>query len=111
MNKVYKKLWIDALRSDKYKQGKGDLRIGDSFCCLGVLCDIYRKKQKKKGVGWVNLSQFRTDLSGITSKSTLPDSLAEKLGIELSTESILMGMNDEDDKSFKEIADYIEGNL
>jgi hypothetical protein len=32
--------WVDALRSGKYKQGKGTLRRGDEFCCLGVLCEI-----------------------------------------------------------------------
>ena len=33
--------WLDALRSGKYKQGRGILRRPDgSFCCLGVLCDI-----------------------------------------------------------------------
>lgn len=32
--------WSRALRSGKYKQGKGQLRDGDNFCCLGVLCDV-----------------------------------------------------------------------
>ena len=31
---------VDALRSRKYKQGVGRLRIDDKFCCLGVACDI-----------------------------------------------------------------------
>ncbi len=33
--------WIAALRSGKYEQGQGALRDGDSFCCLGVLCDLF----------------------------------------------------------------------
>ena len=32
--------WAKALRSGKYAQGRGTLRNGDNFCCLGVLCDI-----------------------------------------------------------------------
>ena len=44
MNKEVKKLWLDALKSRKYAQGKGRLRktsLGsDCFCCLGVLCDL-----------------------------------------------------------------------
>ena len=38
-----KKLWIAALRSGKYKQGRGRLRDGNKFCCLGVLCDLAHK--------------------------------------------------------------------
>lgn len=47
MDKQIKQRWIDALRSGNYKQGKFWLRRGDkcesSFCCLGVLCDIYNQ--------------------------------------------------------------------
>ena len=32
--------WIAALRSGGYAQGKGALRRGNKFCCLGVLCDL-----------------------------------------------------------------------
>ncbi len=38
-----KKRWINALLSGKYKQGKEILHRGQKFCCLGVLCDLYRK--------------------------------------------------------------------
>lgn len=50
MNPDIKKLWVDALRSGKYKQGRHALRSSaDNFCCLGVLCDIYGAE---KGVEW-----------------------------------------------------------
>lgn len=32
--------WIEALESGGYKQGKAALRLHDSYCCLGVLCDV-----------------------------------------------------------------------
>lgn len=38
-----KKLWMDALRSGRYSQGREALRRDDQFCCLGVLCDLYRE--------------------------------------------------------------------
>lgn len=44
MNARIKQLWLDALRSGNYEQGMGRLRTGDSFCCLGVLCDLHRKE-------------------------------------------------------------------
>jgi hypothetical protein len=38
------KRWVNALRSGNYKKGTGSLRkvgkIKDSFCCLGVLCEL-----------------------------------------------------------------------
>jgi hypothetical protein len=50
------KKWIKALRSGKFKQGRGTLKQYNSkrqaqHCCLGVLCDLYNqdmKKNKKK---------------------------------------------------------------
>ena len=44
MNPEIKTLWIEALESGEYKQGRGFLRKGDEFCCLGVLCDIAVKE-------------------------------------------------------------------
>lgn len=42
MKPQIKKLWVDALRSGKYKQGKGQLRTEEgNFCCLGVLCNLH----------------------------------------------------------------------
>lgn len=40
MNREIKKKWLEALRSGNYKQGSHRLRDGNTFCCLGVLCDI-----------------------------------------------------------------------
>lgn len=34
------KKWAEALESGKYKQCTGRLKDGDSYCCLGVLCEI-----------------------------------------------------------------------
>ena len=33
--------WVEALRSGKYKQGKGYLDEGGEYCCLGVACKIF----------------------------------------------------------------------
>ena len=44
MNPEVKQKWIDALRSDKYKQGSDNLRSVTGYCCLGVLCDLYSQE-------------------------------------------------------------------
>lgn len=40
MNPEIKARWVAALRSGKYQQGRRVLRNGDSYCCLGVLCEL-----------------------------------------------------------------------
>ena len=45
MNARVKARWLKALRSGRYKQATGALRVGDGYCCLGVLCDLARKSQ------------------------------------------------------------------
>lgn len=61
MDPEVKRLWIEALRSDEYKQGKSALRQilkslarkrhkglkAQRFCCLGVICDLYQKHTGK----------------------------------------------------------------
>jgi hypothetical protein len=46
MNSEIKQWWCDALESGEYKQGEGQLycSTNNTFCCLGVLTDIYIKK-------------------------------------------------------------------
>ena len=48
MNARVKRLWIKALRSGKYKQGRGMLRRGRgekvTYCCLGVLCEVAKSE-------------------------------------------------------------------
>lgn len=38
----HRRLWVEAIRSGDYKQGKNVLRdlTQDLYCCLGVACDI-----------------------------------------------------------------------
>lgn len=43
MNAQIKEAWLTALRSGAYKQGRGQLHVEDTFCCLGVLCDLHAK--------------------------------------------------------------------
>jgi hypothetical protein len=45
MNPEIKAMWVAALRSGEYKQGKGVLRTRDNcFCALGVLADVAAKR-------------------------------------------------------------------
>lgn len=110
MNPKYKQDWIDALRSDKYKQGKGRLCSDEGFCCLGVLCDV---KDPSK---WVKLSVTRDPIG--TSKYMwskddgmvygLGEDQMEELDITSEQHGKLIELNDNLGYNFERIADYIE---
>ena len=68
MKKMIMKKWVKALRSGNYKQCKEDLcQVDDkgnlSYCCLGVLTQLYineRKRQKKGNniEGFVHMGNY-----------------------------------------------------
>jgi hypothetical protein len=100
MNQELKNKWIEALRSGKYKQGRNYLRMGDSFCCLGVLCDV-DDPSKWRANHFVSARMYGDNLS------CLPDYFP----LSPRARASLMRMNDVQNKSFEEIADWIEENV
>jgi len=91
--------WLKALRSGKYKQGRGalcqiDKKGAESFCCLGVLCDLYNKEQKrnkKRGLFTEDVHQEDSLVCSLDSKAqivrvydecdgTLPDKIIKWAG-------------------------------
>lgn len=104
MDADIKKRWVEALRSGKYKQGKAALRSNENhFCCVGVLCDIVAPND------W-QLSGSIFNFQG-TNHYDLPANFRRDLDIPNAEENKLIYMNDYKNKSFSEIADYIEANL
>lgn len=58
MNKNIK-AWIRALKSGKYKQTQNKLKRENSYCCLGVACDLYLKsKDNKDKMTWKDINHF-----------------------------------------------------
>lgn len=118
INPEVKKLWVEALRSGKYQQGKHKLKIifpgSICHCCLGVLCELY-KEQFPDNSNWIgstfvvnkeaesafNLLYPIEQWAGITAPGVILDD-------EFRT---FTEMNDGLNKTFKEIADIIEKHL
>lgn len=109
--------WVEALRSGVYKQGKNYLHEGDTYCCLGVACDLYRRYES--GPGWRDED---TDEDGFPANSymgeagVLPATVRDWLGLgdECGCHVVskvqgrsLSGLNDQGN-TFEEIADVIE---
>ena len=110
--KEHRRLWVEALRSGKYKQGESLLRSRDDhYCCLGVLCDL-------AGVKWEVGHDGNDDECWSVEDynyAAAPQSVMNFVGLNSCFGSFGPGndalsfMNDRGD-SFSEIADLIESN-
>lgn len=87
--KKFIRKWVKALRSGKYIQGTGRLRVGDSYCCLGVACDISGLGEWVKGEGNIargyTYKVFSDNGQYPLAVSYIPFVLVNKLGLGLST--------------------------
>ncbi len=107
----FRRKWIEALRSGKYRQGRRELAkaIGNGcwgFCCLGVACDLHARENgtpwTRHGEGWM----VYLDGGG-----WLPKMVEQALGLKDYQIYDLIRMNDEDRKTFAEIADWLEAEF
>jgi hypothetical protein len=103
VDQALKTKWVAALRSGDYKQGTGVLRRNDdTFCCLGVLCDI------------INPKKWQTEPLRFTfeEKSTEPpDSVTDAAQLDAADIGVLIGLNDARGCSFNKIAAHIEREM
>lgn len=118
MNKEIAKIWCDALRSGEYKQGTGVLHDLDhnTFCCLGVLCDL----AVKAGIGVTPKPAFGFNTYD-NAFNMLPDSVKKWAGMfngggrlksdGCTNDNALFRLNDEKKFSFVKIADFIEEHV
>ena len=109
MKSSLKQDWLQALRSGRYKQTIGTLKARDNgktaFCCLGVLCD-------QAGVKWDTLlGPVYNCVFGDCEGTELTAEGRKFLGLTSQQHRKLIEMNDDEHKSFKEIADYIEKHV
>jgi hypothetical protein len=117
MNPEVKEKWIKALRSGEYQQGRHGLRREDStgnvsYCCLGVLCELYRVEKKRSTWTFIEHIWF----SFMNEGSILPEKVMKWAGMDdpsgmfrrkTGPEDSLTSVNDSG-KSFKQIARIIE---
>jgi len=108
MTKELREKWAIALRSGKYIQGVGKLESVNGFnCCLGVLCRISGLEAHEAAD---DACAMDFEYEGESSRGQLPESFADKIKLPALVETRLISMNDNEGKSFDEIADYILGD-
>lgn len=119
MNEIVKKKWVKALRSGEYKKGQYQLKTNqsngkDTYCCLGVLTDLYIKETKHKG-GWDGKNGFERFAASLPPKVTKWAGLKVDdpvVPFKVSRDSeTLSYINDHTNKGFKSIATLIEKHL
>ncbi len=95
MDGELKAKWLAALRGGKYLQARGKLRVENGLCCLGVLCKVAKIPISKSGDQCGRNKDYRPiyKLIGVVEASDL------------------MRLNDREQKTFTEIADYVETTL
>jgi hypothetical protein len=121
MSPELKAKWLAALRSQKYQQGNGTLHRGNTFCCLGVLCDV-------AGYAWHQDNAYDDHFKCAAGEDWIQnDAEAKKLGLPDNIQKACYSMNDgtfgdrfnmgkwdlTDSRpySFTEIADWLEKHL
>ena len=119
MNTEIKNQWITALRSGDYQQGIYNLFNGESFCCLGVLCDLAVKAQvlsepRKLYYPLEDVDKYYYD----NVWDSLPESVRIWAGLEISDPKINVSgplrisyLNDELGYNFEHLATLIEEQL
>jgi hypothetical protein len=98
--KAFKRKWVAALRSGKFKQGHNTLYSSrdDAYCCLGVACKVHKPHEMPMGGSLVE------DLGEVPKG-------AIKVLVLHGVQDKLITMNDDRKLSFKRIASYIDRYL
>jgi hypothetical protein len=86
--------WVTALRSGGFEQCRDELHDGSGFCCIGVGYQV-----------------LGNDCEEILEEDDPTEIAAAALGLSSDVEKKLVRMNDDEKRTFPEIADFIEANL
>lgn len=106
IDKELLKRWIDALRSRKYKQGKGCLRSkNNTYCCVGVLCDLYDQTRWTSETNFLEQYEYNSPVGEF--HQTVPTNIRNQIGLSDGLFSSLYKMNDNGAK-FYQIARKLE---
>lgn len=120
MKPEIKALWIKALTSGEYSQGRGYLKSAGKYCCLGVLCELAFEAGIVKDVHLLTRPGIVDEVYYDGESALLPRSVMEWAGLQGANGryaagpggngGTLVDLND-NGSTFSEIARVIEGNL
>ena len=106
MKKEIADKWVAALRSGEYKQGRGQLRKGKYFCCLGVLCNLHAESHLDIAAKQMRPSRY------MGHGGVLPQAVMEWSGVDAANgrlpDGSLLDEHNDTGASFAKIATLIE---
>lgn len=110
MDPEVKVQWLAALRSGNFMQATGELKCDHGSCCLGVLAEINGDLVPSDKVIFSPGAHKFHNLAhpGSSSHNMVPVGYC---GLTSEAIDVLWPMNDNQGKSFTQIADWIEENL
>jgi hypothetical protein len=110
MHQDIKERWVEALQSGNFTQGRGLLRsTDDRYCCLGVLCEVYRR-YNHNNVDWTlrkSSTYYDFMVGEEISSVALPKTIMAWAELNERQEGVLMNLNDRD-VPFDAIANVID---
>lgn len=100
-----KKLWLAALRSGEFQQTQQMLKSQQGYCCLGVLCELYRREV---GGEWLPATRdkpdgehtFRTVGQSLPSHGLPPSEVLHWAGLRLD-QLVMYGEPSDDDEGYE----------
>jgi hypothetical protein len=130
--KARRHAWAEALRSGRFKRGRGALHVvdrhnnQDEFCCLGVACEVAIAEginvSRNEAVSQAGHVVYQYGNPGETpdNRAFPPEAVAEFFGLHNAKGAVvrqdngekttyLSWLNDEGSLTFDEIADIIDG--
>lgn len=107
--------WVKALRSGRYKQTTGQLGQRDksgkeSFCCLGVLAKVAAAEKSIERPVW-DIDELIVVDGDAWHNDELPAAIRKQVGLTDLQQRRLVELNDDQNASFKAIADFIEKKI
>lgn len=113
LNEPIIRKWIKALRSGEYEQTIHTLRRHgayesagqESFCCLGVLCNIHAQMHPDYAATQKDYRFYDTE------NGTLGPNVKDWSGVDSDFCEILIDLNDSEKKTFKQIAGFLSRTL
>lgn len=110
MKPEIKEKWIAALRSGEFKQTQKRLRKDDTYCCLGVLCELYRR-ETGLGAWTLNENVIGGVYNFLGRPSVPPQQVREWAGLSQGNRSQCIVVNDKRGSTFNEVANFIDTEL
>lgn len=112
MKEEIKNLWVKELPN--YRQGFGTLHYGESFCCLGVLCDLAVKAKVIRPPTLPSIDDLNYKYGEEEERTFLPRKVMDWAGMKTSEGKISfravssLAMLNDKGETFERIAQVIE---